>query len=29
MNTDCNNVSKELVKEIMDLLGPPFFNEIC
>lgn len=28
MNTDCNNVSKELVKEIRDLLGPPFFNEI-
>lgn len=24
MNTDCYNVSKELVKEIMDLLGPHF-----
>lgn len=24
MNTDCNNVSKELVKEIMDLLGSHF-----
>lgn len=29
MNIDCNNVSKELVKEIMDLLGFLFFNEIC
>lgn len=28
MNIDCNNVSKELVKEIMDLLGFLFFNEI-
>lgn len=29
MNIDCNNVSKELVKEIRDLLGFLFFNEIC
>lgn len=28
MNIDCNNVSKELVKEIRDLLGFLFFNEI-